>query len=194
MRPQQPGLPNLPTGVLYTLAIVCAVGASALAYTIIHRPLNDWRRGVIRRGDIVRAQLSDGARLRRQHAEHQQQLEALLQRVELVNRRIPEEAREGEFLSDLTRLADEHGVAIEDFRRGATSETQTHSVVSVSVKARGGHAGVCGLVDAVANLPRLAELTQIQIDAKSAASDDYPVQLTYALYYGMATPPAAVAL
>lgn len=180
----------MPTGVLYTLAIICAVGTSALAYTLVNRPLNDWRRGVIHRGDLVRAQLSDGPNLRRQHAERQQQLQALLERVELVNRRIPDQAREGEFLSDLTRLASEHGVSIEDFRRGAISDTGTHSVVNVSVKARGGHAGVCGLVDAVANLPRLAELTRVQIDSQSDASG-YPVQLTYALYYGIATPTAA---
>lgn len=189
MRPRQPGLPNLPKGVLYTLTIVCAVGGSALAYTIIQRPLNDWRRGVIRRADLVRAQLSDGPSLQRQHAERKQQLEALLDRVELVNRRIPDEAREGEFLTDLTRVAEEHGVTIDDFRRGAASSTSTHWVVSVSVKAHGDHAGVCGLVDAVADLPRLAELTEAQIESKPEPGG-YPVQLTYALYYGIAAPSA----
>ncbi|QDT69040.1 Pilus assembly protein, PilO [Planctomycetes bacterium MalM25] len=193
MQPQQPGLPKLPTGVLYTLAIVCAVVGFALAYTIIHRPLNDWRRGVLRRSDLVRAQLTDGPELRRQHAERKQQLEALLDRVELVNHRIPDEPKEGEFLSDLSRLAEEHGVTIEDFRRGATSTAGTHSMVSVSVKARGGHAGVCRLVDAVSKLPRLAELTELQIESQSDPTA-YPVQLTYALYYGMATPSAEAAL
>jgi len=193
MQPQQPGLPNLPTGVLYTLAIVCAVGASALAYTIIQRPLRDWRHGLEHRGDLVRALLSDSPELRRQHSQRQQELEELLNRVELVNRRIPDEAREGEFLADLTRLARDHRVTIDDFRRGAITETETHSVIDVSVKARGGHAGVCGLVDAIAKLPRLAELTQFQIDS-GAEAGTYPVQMTYALYFGMAAPSGASAL
>ncbi len=177
---------------MYTLAVLCAVGVAALGYFVIREPLTEWRRDVSHRAELVRARLTGGTELRRQHAEREEQLAQLLKRVELVNRRVPDEAREDEFLADLSQIAETHGVTIEDFRRGGTTETETHSLVEVSVNARGSYAGLCGLVDAVTLLPRLAELTEMEV-ASNATTTSYPIRLTFALYYGMATPPPPTA-
>lgn len=183
----------MPIGVSYTLAMACAVGIAALGYFVIKKPISDWRRDVSHRAELVRTRLEVGPELRSQHHERQEQLKALLTRVELVNRRVPDEASEGEFLADLSKIADDNQVTIDDFRRGGTTDTKTHSLVEVTVNARGSHRGICGLVDAVERLPRLAELTQLEIDS-SDTGDNYPIRLTYALYYGMATPtPASTA-
>ena len=185
MQPRQPGSPKLPTGVLYTLAVACAAGVATAGYVVLNRPLNDWRVDLAHKADLVREKLAAGPKLRVQHAEQTAQLESLLQRVEQVNRRVPDQPREGEFLADLSRLAEEHGVAILDFRRGQSTTTETHSLVTVTVSARGPHTGLCRLLDAIGRLPRLAELTHLEITGQAA--DGYPTQMSYALYYGMAT-------
>lgn len=185
MQPKQPKLPKLPKAVTYTAAVACAVVIAAVAFVTINRPLTEWRHDITRRANLVRANLSEGAALRRRHAEQKQQLDDLLASVEEVNSRLPDQPREGEFLADLSRLAEDNDVSIEDFRRGRTLETDTHSVVTVSITAEGPHRGACAVVDAVSKLPRLAELTHLEI-APGTQDGIYKMQMTYALYYGMA--------
>lgn len=190
MQPRQPGLPKMPLGVSYTVAVLCAFVIAASGYFVIRKPLTAWRQSVTQRAESVRLKLADGPTLRRRHAEREQELEDLLARVELVNLRIPDQAREGEFLADLSQIATKHHVTIDDFRRGETTETATHSLVSISIRAEGPYRGLCGLVEAIAQLPRLAELTQLKLTSDTN-DNEYPIELTYALYYGMATPPPA---
>lgn len=124
--------------------------------------------------------------MRALHAEQELELANLLARVGQVNHRVPESPREGEFLAALSELAATHRVTIEDFRRGKTTDNETHSVVTVSIKARGSHADLCALLDALANLPRLVELTHLAIQSEPNATG-YPAEFTYALYYGLST-------
>jgi len=175
--------------VWHTLAVGCAIAASAVGYYTLIEPLDEWRSGLVERSDQVRQKLAEGPKLRSEHAEQKKQLDDLLARVEQVNRRVPQQPREGAFLADLSRLADRHGVALEDFSRGEAIDATTHSVVTVSVRARVPHAGLCRLLHGVAELPRLAELTRLRIDT-NAAGPRYPAEMTFALYYGMAAPPA----
>lgn len=184
MPPNQPRSPKLPTGVLYILAVVCAAGIATAAYFALDRPLTYWRLDQSRQADLVREKLAAGPALKALHTEQERELADLLARVEEVNKRVPEEPREGEFLAALSHLAETHQVSIDDFRRGKSTDTETHSVVTVSIRARGSHTGMCSLLDAIANLPRLAELTHLEVKSQPT-SGRYPAQLTYALYYGM---------
>ncbi|MEN0109447.1 MAG: type 4a pilus biogenesis protein PilO [Planctomycetota bacterium] len=175
--------------MLHTLACFAACAFAAVGYAVARQPLASWRATIATRANVVRAQLADGPRLRREHAELTRQLEDLSERVVEVNRRVPDTPREGEFLADLSRLAADHGVVIEDFERGATAETPTHSVVTVRLTMRASHAGLCGLVKGVAELPRITELTELEVQP-DRRDDGYPVEASYALYYGMAAQPA----
>lgn len=186
MQPKQPGLPKVPIAVVYTGVFACAVAMASLAFFAINGPLTEWRQDISRRVELVQARLSEGPALRRHHAEQQKELDNLLASVEQVNNRLPSQPREGEFLADLTRLADEHAVSIEDFRRGQTVESDTHSLVTVTVTAEGPHGGICAVVGAVSTLPRLAELTHLEVHP-SERDGIYDLQMAYALYYGMAT-------
>ena len=190
MQPSQRELPKLPIAIVYVIALASAACVAFVAYFVIHTPLQSWRDSVERDVAAVRTNLSKGPALRRRHAEKKQLLAELLERVEVVNRRIPDQPREGEFLASLSRLAQQHNVTIEDFRRGRMTEAPTHSVVSVSVTARASHGSLCALVDSVANLPRLAELTNLEVES-DGDRDGYPVTLSYDLYYGMSAANAA---
>ena len=132
----------------------------------------------------MRENLTKGPALRLEHAKQSQELESLRARVEEVISRVPDQPREGEFLADLNRLADEQSVAIEDFKRGAAFETAGCSAVTVSVSLRGSYRGVCQLVEEISRLPRLTELTEMVIRRENEATDP-SVKVTYALYYGL---------
>jgi len=186
MQSRQSELPRLPVRVLHVVAAVIAVAVASLACATLNQPLKTWRRDLDRRAELVREKLTQGPTLRLEHAKQTQELEELHARVEEVTRRIPDQPREGEFLADLTRLAEEQSVAIEDFQRGAAIETAGYSAVTVSVRLRGGYRGVCQLVEEISKLPRLAELTEMVI-RRETDTNDRSVSVTYALYYGLTT-------
>lgn len=186
MQSRQSGLPRLPVRVLYVVAAVSAVAIASLACATFNQPLKTWRKDLDRRAELVREKLTQGPALRLEHAKQTQELEELRERVEEVTRRIPDQPREGEFLADLTRLAEQQSVAIEDFQRGAAIETAGYSAVTVSVNLRGSYSDVCLLVEEISKLPRLAELTEMVI-RRETETNDRSVSVTYALYYGLTT-------
>lgn len=184
MQPKQSGLPTLPTGVLHALVFACAGAAAAGGYVLMQGPLASWRNDLTRRSELIRTKLDEAPALRSEHGRLTEELEDLLARVETVSRRIPNSPQEGEFLSDLSRIAASHGVTIDDFRRGQAIDTPTHSVVTVTATARGPFAGLCGWVEDVARLPRLTEALNLDAtpDQKGA---DHAFRLSYALYYAI---------
>ena len=186
MQSRQSGLPRLPVRVLYVVAAVTAVAIASLACATLNQPLQTWRKDLDRRAELVREKLTQGPALRLEHAKQTREIEELYARVEEVTRRIPDQPREGEFLADLTRLAEQQGVAIDDFQRGAALQTAGYSAVSVSVSLRGSYRGICQLVEEISKLPRLAELTEIVI-RRETETNDRSVSVTYALYYGLTT-------
>ncbi len=186
MQSRQSLLPRLPVGVLYLAAAASAVAIASLSYATLNQPLTSWRDDLSRRAELMRVKLSQGPAMRLEHAKQTRVYEELLAGVEELTRRIPDQPREGEFLADLARLAAEQEIAIEDFQRGAASQSKTHSTVTVSVILRGKYRNICGLMEKVSKLPRLAELTEMGVRREVGAAD-CSVSLTYVLSYGLMT-------
>lgn len=187
MQPERPALPNLPKAAFHAVAFGCVLLIVGVSYVAGYRPLDDWRRGVAVRAETVRANLAEAPHIRRLHAEKSLELQELLASVEAVGRRVPERPREGEFLGDVSRVAEANGVTIHDFRRGQVKSAATHSAVSITVEGEGGYRGICGVLDAVAKLPRLASLTKLSVETGPTAKR-YEFELRYVLYYGLSAP------
>ena len=189
MQSHQPGSPKLPKGVLHCLALACALTVCGVAYNAVYRPLEDWRRDITARAELAKDKLALAPRIRREHAEKSSELRDLLASVEAIGQRVPDRSREGEFLGDLSRIADQHGVRIKDFHRDKVQETATHSAVSIVVSGEASYVGLCRLLDSVANLPRLASLSKLEVTPVGSAGN-YDIQLNYLLYYATSpTPP-----
>ena len=141
---------------------------------------------MVTRAELVKAKLSQAESIRRNHEEKSAELKELLASVEAVGRRVPDRSREGEFLGDLSRIAETHGVKIDDFRRGKVDVAATHSAVSVTIEGKANYRGLCGLLGDVADLPRLASLTELSV-RPTGVVDRYAIELRYLLYYGLNT-------
>ncbi|MGL4514581.1 MAG: type 4a pilus biogenesis protein PilO [Lacipirellulaceae bacterium] len=190
MRPGQPTGPKLPTGAPHALALGCALAIGAVAYVGLYRPLAGWRIDLDHTSELVRSKLAGAGALRRDHAALVAELDELRARVQRVSDRIPDEANEGAFLADLSRLAREHDVRIQDFRRSTAETHDTHAVMPVAVTAEGTHAGLCAVFAGREDLPRLAPIKRLVIE-RGALESRYNVQLECSLYYGMRTPAQA---
>jgi Tfp pilus assembly protein PilO len=189
MQPGQPTGPKLPTGASHALALGCALAIGLFAYVALYRPLAAWREDLDRKSSLVRERLGNGSELRREHATLVAELDELRARVQRVSARVPDEAEEGTFLADLSRLARDHDVRIHDFRRSSVETHDTHAVMAVAVTADGSHAGLCSFLAGLDELPRLAPLRRLTIE-RGELEARYNVQFECSLYYAMRTPEA----
>ncbi|MEO1497072.1 MAG: type 4a pilus biogenesis protein PilO [Planctomycetota bacterium] len=156
-----------------------------MLYLSASRPITSWRADLGERTRQLQTALRDGPSLRRNHAALSEQFSGLMTRVEDVMKAMPDEPRDDEFLADISRLAIEHGVQIDDFRRGAVTENDTHAAVTVMLSVQTPYRGLCGLIHAIDELPRLAELEELRVESE-AYTERYPVTLHYTLYYALA--------
>lgn len=187
MQSRQPGSPTLPTAAIGLVSLLAGIAVLSVVYLSASAPITSWRAELSERTRQLRSALREGPTLRRNHAALSEQYDGLMTRVADVVKRMPDEPRDDEFLADISRLAAEHGVRIEDFRRGSVSEATTHASVTVMLTARATYAGLCGLVNAIDELPRLAELDALSVSS-DPQSDEYPVKLQYTLYYAKTAP------
>jgi Tfp pilus assembly protein PilO len=187
MQPGQPAGPKLPTGASHALALGCALAIGVFAYVAVYRPLASWREDLDRKSSLVRDRIGKGSELRREHAALVAELDELRAHVQRVTARVPDEAEEGTFLADLSRVARDHDVRIHDFRRSSDEAHETHSVMKIAVTADGTHAGLCAFLAGLDELPRLVPVHRLTIE-RGELDARYNMQLECSLYYGMRAP------
>lgn len=187
MQSRQSGIPTLPTAAIGLVALLAATAVMAMVYLGASAPITSWRADLSTQTEQLRSALHNGPELRRTHAALSKQYDELMTRVADVIERMPDQPRDDEFLADVSRLAESCGVFIEDFRRGAVTQAETHASVTVMLTARAPYQGLCKLVHAIDELPRLSELKELSVESEPG-SEDYPVTLHYTLYYAKSPP------
>lgn len=106
----------------------------------------------------------------------------LQQRAAAIRQRIPDTPEEAAFLKQITEAADREGLIIRDYKVGMANETRTHSCLDVRLQCQGDYASICGLLDHLANLPRIASIQRLRILAPTDG-DPYPIELGLWLYF-----------
>ena len=90
-------------------------------------------------------------------------------------------------MQQLEQMARDESVMIQNYRRGRIVAHPTHSRLIVHVAIRSSYAGLCGLLDRLENMQRVAVVESMEIRG-DADAPIYPVQLTLALYFGLKQP------
>ena len=177
--------PIFPTWLAHAYGLGCAATVLAFAYWAGYGPLTAWRQENIQRLAVLHEKIAEGPSIREAHRSQALELQSLLTRVQEVNRRVPDDPNEGEFLADLSRLAKEHDVNISDFRSVPTPSSAEHSCLCISLTGEGTHADISRFLDETQQLDRLVQLRKLNIDPRGDG-EMLPFRLEYALYYGLA--------
>lgn len=156
----------------------------AMFYFGLHRPLQVEQTRIEVRQTKQRPLLNRADSIHRQHTALSATLRGLQTRAESVRQRIPNEPQEAEFLKQLTEIANEYQITVHDFRRGNTQQHEQYSQFTMHLKMEGSYAGICGLLDRMSRLPRIATIERMEIRQASSAGN-HPLDLTLVLYYGM---------
>ncbi|MEX0818122.1 MAG: type 4a pilus biogenesis protein PilO [Pirellulaceae bacterium] len=123
----------------------------------------------------------------REFARLQAELARLEASAEAARQRIPEMPQESEYLAQISQAANETGLAIQNFNRGAVTEFATHSQLQIRLTGQGDYASICGFLDEITTFSRVATVTQMNLQIPTE-SEIYPLDMTMTLYYGAKEP------
>ena len=105
----------------------------------------------------------------------------LKKHAETMRQRIPEQPYEADFLRQISQVADEQGVKIIKYDRGSLQRKPTHSQFDVRLSCEGNYAAICGFLDRLAKLSRVATVQSMTLNSNT--NGVYPFDLSLLLYY-----------
>jgi|GEM_PF-2432895 len=174
--------------------VIHSVGALQCALLIglvglfIAKPLGDSRKVSANQAEQLEQLVGKNRRMYAELEELREEFAETEKRADTIRQRIPANREEAELLENLSELAKEHQVLIEDYRRGEVTRTEQFSRMQVQLQCLGSFGSICQFLADINSLKRLSTIDSLAI---TTAEDParYPVELTIALYHR----PAAVA-
>ena len=172
---------------LHVGGVLPLLTGGAFYYYAVHTPLHEQRAAAAQRAASLQAFLEKSPNITREFAEANTRIKETQQRAEIVRQQIPEDPREAEFMRHINDAAAEEGVDIHNYTHGQITASATYSQMEVQLQCAGKYTEICGFLDRIANSPRAATVTRLQITAAPDA-ESYPLHLTLGLYFGSPKP------
>ncbi|MEM6799464.1 MAG: type 4a pilus biogenesis protein PilO [Planctomycetota bacterium] len=167
-------------GALLVALLIC--GFMLLAF----QPMKAKQVADDERAGVLRGLLENSIEVRRQHVQLKTQLEELSARIERSRELTPVQSKESEFLATASRIAEAQGLEIEDYRRGKVRRLLAHSELDITLNAIGGHQSICGFLSEMEADPRAKRVHRLAIESADSPRD-YPMEVSYTLYFGLET-------
>lgn len=169
---------------LHAVGAACALAIFLLAWLCFFRPIDAQARAA--RDETTRLQevIADSQQIRNDHAELSEKLDAARREATQLAANIPDDPQEAEFLAQLTQLANETGIEIQDYRPGQTRRYESFCVLTVDLVCVGQYPGTCRFLDELPELARRCAVEDLRITPAKTA-DQYETRMTLRLYYGV---------
>lgn len=166
---------------IHLVGTVCLLGGIAVYHFVVAELIADEQERIadetaekerfVARKDIVAEDFD----------QYTARLAELKKNAETMRQRIPEYPQEADFLRQISQVADQEGVKIIKYDRGSLQRKPTHSEFDVRLSCEGDYRAVCGFLDRLAKLSRVATVQSITLT--SANAEQYPFELSLLLYY-----------
>lgn len=148
---------------LHLGGLLIAGGSCGLMFRTVIFPLMQENTEVVAREVELRKILDLDATLIQEHQRLTQILEEADQKIKSLLDRIPNVARESDFLGQITTLAKEVGVEIMDYHPGQISEKDDYHEMTLTLTSQGSYEGVCNFLHRLHNLPRLSRANKMSV-------------------------------
>ncbi|MCP4787262.1 MAG: type 4a pilus biogenesis protein PilO [Fuerstiella sp.] len=111
-------------------------------------------------------------------------------RLDKVTALIPHNPEESLFLAQLSMLADDSTLTIQNFRPGRPEENDRVQRIRVQLTGEGSYEGICKFLDGLRSLPRLTHVSKLQIDPITV-SGTYPLDMELSIFFAAGSDSAA---
>jgi Tfp pilus assembly protein PilO len=176
---------------LHAVGAICALAIFFLAWLCFFAPIDASARASREETTQLREVIANSRQIRNDHAYVSEQLAANRREASQLAANIPDEPREAEFLAQLTQLADDVGIEIQDYRPGQTRRYESHCVLTVDLVCVGRYPGICRFLEELPDLARRCAVEDLEISAAPVA-EQYETRITLRLYYGVGVNPGAL--
>ncbi len=171
---------------LHGLGLTVVMATAALGYALVLGPLAARTVASHQRAAYLEERLQDADGLRAQYERMERSAAALDREVAELEKRVPREPLEAEFLSQLAAAAGEAGLKIGDYRPGVIRTRKGHSALEIQLSCQGSYPNLCRFLDRVAAAGRLSQITQVEI--KPQGGSGCRATLTLVIFFRPATP------
>ncbi|MGH7134626.1 MAG: type 4a pilus biogenesis protein PilO [Pirellulales bacterium] len=171
--------------VLHGGGLAVVLSSFGVAWILVYQPLESARVEAEARCAEINEHLGSADGLRREHAQLEHSLADARHQEQRLLARVPDEAREAEFLSQMSRLAKDVGMELRDYRPGQVQSQATCSAMEVALTCEGPYESLCRFLDGVGRLPRLVHLSHLEINGSQSGSS-YSATLKLVIYFGAA--------
>ncbi|QDU54770.1 type 4a pilus biogenesis protein PilO [Aeoliella mucimassa] len=189
---------NLPDDRRMLRLLTTSIGAAVWGvlvlgyYGLYHVPLHNRESEHRERIANLSVLLNDNTNVHAMHRQLRETKTHLEDQIAGIRRRIPISPLEAQFLSETTKLASQHRVIIDNFRRQEIASFKDYSEVDVVISGRGSYSSVCQFLHGVNQLERLSTVRSMSLK-RSDVEGVYPFEVVYSLQFGIQTdlePPA----
>ncbi len=148
----------------------------------VYRPIDRQADVCAQRVGKLRDLLEDEDRMRQEHARAVDELQAARDLAAMLNKRIPDEPSEADFLAQVSQLANDESLEIQDYRPGTITTKDSYSALCVELICEGDYASLCNFLAGLSKLPRHATVAILEIDSDGKKAT-YSVTLSLELYF-----------
>jgi Tfp pilus assembly protein PilO len=165
-------------GVLAT--VVCATAG----YSLLHAPTVQDIFDTSTHIEEVMLSVENAPLIRTQHEKISRTLADVERRIENVQNRVPNDADAGQFLKEVTRIANEEQLSIRNFQPEKPADKTGYAEMEVTLKGEGSFESICRFFDRLNKLSRLSKLKALSVTATEGVSK-YPMTATLIIYFGI---------
>jgi Tfp pilus assembly protein PilO len=165
-------------GVLIT--VLCATAG----HSLLHAPTRSAIFDTSTRIEEVMLSVENAPLIREQHAKVSSTLAEVERRIADVQSRVPNDAEAGQFLKEVTRVANEEQLSIRNFQPEKPASKTGYGEMEVTLKGEGTFASICRFFERLSRLSRLSKVKALTVSATDNASG-YPMTATLVIYFGI---------
>lgn len=167
---------------LHGLGATVVLVVALLTWAVACRPINNGIvAGAYRVGQLDKL-LKTRPRQKALYERLGKQLTEAREQAEMLNDRVPEEPQEAVFLAQVSKLANDVGLSIQDYRPGAIKRDDSHSTMRVDLICRGRYSAICKFLDGLPTLPRHSTVVRLQITSEGDQAE-YSADVSLELYF-----------
>ena len=103
--------------------------------------------------------------IREQHHIVSEKLKEVTTRIANVQRRVPQNADEGDFLHQLTQLAGDEKLAIKEYSPDKPETKNGYAEMQVTLQGEGSFGSICTFVERLNKLARLSKIKELTLSS-----------------------------
>jgi len=168
--------------LLHVAGLVATLGCAVLAVVAIIRPAQAKTIEVSAECARLDEFLKSASDIRAQARDIRRQIDEARARSARLAARIPNAPHEAEFLGQVTALAREVELEIQDYRPGLVRLMEKHGEMEVQLSAQGTYSAICRLLRRTEELPRLCQVNRLEIKAPQTGNL-CQIDLTLVIYF-----------